>query len=134
MKNPKLVAINVFEIKKDLVEFILGDKQDNVSDKIWYEWNLKEDCIHALDTEDMRNQQIANYEKIGFKLAERIPLKFKGIELEEIGITCTKLVYRKDPNFMPDWSYNSVENDAFALALGWMRAKYEHVVLEVEFK
>lgn len=127
MKQP--ICIDLIKMRANLDRMIKSDRNNPMlrGKTIWYEWNMRNNCIHALDTDAQRQDQLNNYKRMGFEIVDRIPHKLGKLD-------CIKIILRKDPNFMPTYGMWSNLADAFALSQGYLKAQYEHFIIEVPGK
>ena len=119
--------INLVEMRNYISSFIKKDRNDPDLRKrtIWYEWNLSINCIQALDTENDKASQLANYSKMGYSIVKIS----KG---EKFGkLTVNKIILRKDPAYMPEYYMHSEYSESFGLCFGYLKARYEHIIIEV---
>jgi len=125
----KAVFINLLEMRTNISSFIKRDRNDPDLRKrtIWYEWNLTKNCIQALDTEADKSNQIENYSKMGFRIVKIVPGQLGNLNIN-------KLILRKDPEFMPDYYMHTEGSEAFGLCFGYLKARYEHIIIEVPSK
>ena len=125
----KALIVNLVEMRANISSFIKRDRNDPDLRKrtIWYEWNLTKNCIQALDSEADKSNQLKNYSKMGFSIVKIIPGKLGNLNTNI-------LILRKDPEFMSDYYMHSEGSEAFGLCFGYLKARYEHIIIEVPSK
>lgn len=122
--------INLVEMRKSISSFIKRDRNDPDLRKrtIWYEWNLTNNCIQALDTEKDKVHQLENYSKMGYSI-----VKIYAAEKFD-NLTVNKIILRKDPTFMSDYYMHTELSESFGLCFNYLKARYEHIIIEVPAK
>lgn len=125
----KAVLFDLFEMRKSISSFIKKDRNDpDLRNRtIWYEWNLTMNCVQALDTEEARKNQLENYSKMGYYIVQNTPEQFGNLYIN-------KIILRKDPEFKPDYYLHTDYSEAFGLCFGYLKARYEHIIIEVPAK
>jgi len=124
MKTGKI--INLIEMRECITSFIKNDRRDPYlrTRTIWYEWNINKNCIQALDSDEQKESQLENYSKMGYAIVSNKQELFGKLKIN-------KIILRKDPNYMSDYCLHSEYSNAFALCFGYLKAKYEHIIIEV---
>ena len=116
-------------MRNSISSFIEKDRNDpDLRDwTIWYEWDLTRNCIQALDTEEDKTNQLETYSKMGYRIVKKVPDQFGNLNIN-------KIILRKDPAFMPDYFMHTNYSEAFGLCFGYLKAQYEHIMIEVPAK